>query len=50
MGAWFGYGWAQPVTKRRWAFTATLLYQVGRATRFRVGGDAAHRAWMKATR
>lgn len=46
---WLGYGWAQPVTSRSWAFVACLLDAISRASGHRVLSVAKHSAWCKAT-
>ncbi len=46
---WFGYGWAQPVTHRGWAFVSSALEAWARLTRHRLGGDHwKHTAWERA--
>ena len=47
MLTWFGKGWAQPVTKRRWALAATVLFQIQRMTGHRLDGKWHHRAWQR---
>jgi hypothetical protein len=43
-----GYGWAQPVTSRRWAFLASALFYLSRLTGHRVLNHQKHVAWQKA--
>jgi hypothetical protein len=48
MKRWFGYGWAAPVTHRGWAFVATVLDALKRASGYRLCVSSAHRAWERA--
>lgn len=48
MGTWFGYGWAQPVVSRRWAFITTILSFIKRVSHYRLCVSASHRAWERA--
>lgn len=49
MRVWLGYGWAQqPVTSRAWAFAASLLFAISKATGYRVLNHAKHVAWCRA--
>jgi len=46
--ALFGFGWAQPVKRRRWAFAAVALHTLMRATGYRMSGRPAGYAWQRA--
>jgi hypothetical protein len=45
---WFGYGWAQPVVKRRWALWATVTQWVKQLSGYRLAVVAHHNAWERA--
>jgi hypothetical protein len=40
--------WAQPVTSTPWAVVAVVTHWVKRATGYRLGLHAHHRAWERA--
>lgn len=44
----FGKDWAQPVTSKRWAFYATVLFTISKATGYRRLNHAKHIAWERA--
>ncbi len=48
MRRWFGYGWAQPVEHRGWAFAATVTEWAKRATGRRAFNATHHRCWERA--
>lgn len=48
MRSWFGYGWAQPVVRRRWALVATLYHWMLRHSGYRLSGAPTHWAWERA--
>jgi hypothetical protein len=43
-----GYGWAQPVVSKRWAFVCSVLFAISRATGNRVLNHRKHLAWERA--
>lgn len=48
MKYWFGKGWAAPVLKKRWAFIATVTWNLMRLSGFKHFSYIQHRAWERA--
>ena len=44
----FGEGWAQPVISKPWAFVASVLFALSKASGYRVLNGVKHRAWQRA--